>query len=383
MAGDSLIAADTIYPEVPLLHVSAEYLLWWTRGSNFPPLVTTDSPAAPEDARGALPPTGTGVVIYGGQQDDRLQSGARFNATYWLGCPRCWGLDAGFFFLGERSERFFASSDQFPVLARPFNNVFTGPDRQLVSTPGTQPGDFFQLRGSISVDAPSKLWGWDVAMRRCLFHEECWNLYLLAGYRYLDLEEGLDILEDITSLRAVPGTTLLDPGNRILVFDSFNTDNQFHGGQIGLHGEVRRGNFVFEGKAKVSIGCTRQEVVIAGGQRITRLDGTSQSFNGGLLALPSNIGEVSQTRFAVVPEVGVKVGYQVTENLRAFVGYDFLYWSSVLRPGDQIDTRLNPLLIPNFIIPPQPFQGPLVPAVPFRTTHYWAHGLSFGVELRF
>ena len=48
-----------------------------------------------------------------------------------------------------------------------------------------------------------------------------YNLDLLAGYRYLNLSEGLHITEDLVALRAVPaaGTGV---GDHIIVIDNFN-----------------------------------------------------------------------------------------------------------------------------------------------------------------
>ena len=48
-------------------------------------------------------------------------------------------------------------------------------------------------------------------------------------------------------------------------------------------------------------------------------------------------------KFAVVPEVGFNVGYQVTPHLKFFVGYSMLYWSRVLRAGDQVDPMIDVL----------------------------------------
>ena len=42
-----------------------------------------------------------------------------------------------------------------------------------------------------------------------------------------------------------------------------------------------------------------------------------------------------------MPHVQAKVGYNILDNVRATVGYDFLYWSSVARVGDQIDRQVN------------------------------------------
>jgi hypothetical protein len=80
--------------------------------------------------------------------------------------------------------------------------------------------------------------------------------------------------------------------------------------------------------------------------------------------------------------VGINVGYQLTEHLRAFVGYSFLYWTHVARPGDQIDRAVNPTQLPLSTTAPQ-LTGPARPAPVLRDTDFWAQGISFGVEFRY
>jgi hypothetical protein len=58
---------------------------------------------------------------------------------------------------------------------------------------------------------------------------------------------------------------------------------------------------------------------------------------GGLLALSSNSGNLSQTRFSVVPELALKADYQVTPQWRIIAGYDLLYWTEVQRAGGLIE----------------------------------------------
>jgi len=102
----------------------------------------------------------------------------------------------------------------------------------------------------------------------------------------------------------------------------------------------------------------------------------------GLLALATNSGRSSRNDFAIVPEISANLGLRITERLTLFGGYSFMYWSSVVRPGDQIDRRLNPNLIPTS----GTFGGPAIPAlpaVPFRTTDYWAQGMMWGLEFRY
>jgi hypothetical protein len=91
----------------------------------------------------------------------------------------------------------------------------------------------------------------------------------------------------------------------------------------------------------------------------------------------------------VVPELGVTVGYQLTDAMRLYAGYNLLFWSGVARPGQQIDTiedvRQMPVLIQKSInqtstsrpvVPPRP-------AVRFQETGFWAQGLNCGFELRY
>jgi len=102
----------------------------------------------------------------------------------------------------------------------------------------------------------------------------------------------------------------------------------------------------------------------------------------GFLASGSNSGHFTRDVFAVVPEVGINLGWQITTQLRASVGYTFLYWSSVVRPGDQVDVGLSGTQLPTdtrF----NPGAGPARPAVLLRGKDFWAQGINFGLEFRY
>jgi hypothetical protein len=113
------------------------------------------------------------------------------------------------------------------------------------------------------------------------------------------------------------------------------------------------------------------------------IDGAT-SFNGaapvpgGVLAVQSNIGHYRNSRFAVLPEVGVHAGYQLTPALRVFAGYTFVYLSDVVRAAEQIDLTINPNQLP-----PAVPGGPAQPAFQFQHTSFWAHGIQLGMELRY
>jgi Putative beta barrel porin-7 (BBP7) len=357
-------------------YVGGEYLLWWTKHDQVPPLLTTSNPGD----FGFLNQPSTGVIFGGPIEHRDPQSGGRFWAGLWLDQAHTTAIEVEGFFLGQRSDNFSTSSNTFPVLARPFQIAQTGTEfSELISLPGV-------FNGRVSIEAPTRLWGIDTNIRCPLC--PCvgcggQQIQLLAGFRYLDLKEGLTVMEDVQGLNTPAAGAIQNSTD--LVFDSFNTHNMFYGGQVGAETRWYLGRFSIDLLGKVALGVTHEEVTINGGQTVTNnTTGITTSVPGGLLALPgANIGTFSKDRFAVVPEIGLTLGYQVTNHIRASVGYNFLYWSSVVRPGDQIDRVLDPTKIPNFSPAPAGVTGPANPVRPMvtlRDTDYWAQGLTFGLE---
>jgi hypothetical protein len=128
----------------------------------------------------------------------------------------------------------------------------------------------------------------------------------------------------------------------------------------------------------VALGCTERVTTINGNTRITVPGQAPMNFSGGVLALDTNSGRYTDHVFSVVPELRMSIGYQVTERLRVFVGYNVLYWSNVTRAGDQVDLRVNP----NFL-PPVVGGDPRNPAFPNRSSGFWAQGINFGVSYNY
>lgn len=187
------------------------------------------------------------------------------------------------------------------------------------------------------------------------------------------VDESLNIWEDLVS-----NDPDLPADFRIL--DVFDTENDFHGGEFGMVYETQYNRWSLEMLAKVALGNSHQVVSIDGSTEIDYQDfDFTESFNSGILTQRTNIGTYSRDRFAVVPEVGATLGYQLTRRLRFTFGYSFIYWSRVARPGDQIDLVLNPNLFPR---EEEPFSGPLRPRFAWQDTGFWAQGMSFGLECR-
>ena len=123
---------------------------------------------------------------------------------------------------------------------------------------------------------------------------------------------------------------------------------------------------------------TNTTVDISGNTQIITPQGVPTNYPGGLLTQSSNIGRYTSNQFSVVPEIGVRAGVQVTEHLRAFASYNFIYWSNVGRAGDQFDTRVN-----TNQIAPASGGGPALPAFQLQRTAYWVQGVGVGLEFRY
>src|SRR5262249_34828373 len=120
---------------------SVDYLMAWLRGTTPPALVTT-SPAGTDRAlAGILGPSSTTVLLGGSATNDEVRSGIRVGLGGWLSADRTFGAEAGFMMLESEATLFSASSDQFPILARPYFDVRNfSPQAVLIAFPGLATG---------------------------------------------------------------------------------------------------------------------------------------------------------------------------------------------------------------------------------------------------
>lgn len=337
----------------------AEYLGWWTEGMHVPALVTTGPVDSP-----------TNVLLFG---NTSLNSDGRSGGRFTLGTrpDPCGygGVEVTYMMLGEETDGFTASSDNFAVLARPFFNVQTGAqDAHFVAMP-----DPTRLDGSVSVSATTGFQGVELLYRQAA-GRSCWSsIDFLLGYRWVQLEDDLVIRESTLVLSGAA------PNSTINLFDQFGTGNNFHGAELGV--DVRRQIFPcwsLELLGKLAIGNTHS-AARAGGSTTTRTAaGETSTDAGGLLALPTNIGTYERDSFASVAELGVTLRRRLTCRLEASLGYTLVYWSEVARAGDQIDLDVNPSQISSGAL-----VGAARPEFSFTTTDFWAQGLNVGLECSF
>lgn len=380
--------------------LSADYLMWWTKGMRIPPLVTTTTvdPPVLGSADGSLDQAGH-VILYGDEEILRgRRSGMRFQAGTWLDdCCRL-GFEADYYFLNEATERFSASSPGTvgsQVISRPFYDILRPGATAMMGIPGPigniqQVAFPDQLSGTITVTAQSDFQSAGTRMRYALCCETSGcqtahdgseyhfakRLDFLLGYRFARLNESLGILEELDE------TGFFVPPQQFQVRDSFRTQNDFHGAELGVRGEWTTGRLSLDLLGKLALGNVRQRVAINGSTDVTVVGMPPEpTAAGGLLALTTNIGSYEQNSFAVIPELGATLGLQLTKRLRGTIGYSFVYWSNVVRPGDQIDLDLNQTFIPRFNggVAGSGFQRP---GFNFRETDYWAQGLNVGLDYR-
>jgi len=405
-------------------YVRGEYLSWWFDGMDTPALVTQSDPID----GGVLPNPGipgdnpSTVILFGGEDVlDDPRSGGRLLFGVWLDEEGRQGLE--FDYLGFDTETLTfsaAGTDGNPTISRPFFDLF--PDDNGDGVIDSSPAEAAQqvssatLDGRVTVRIESDYESFGIRFRHNLCCcESCSvgcgggvgcgsrvgsgggtrRVDLLTGFRYARLDEGLGIREDLTvdagdAGQLPPGLVIPPDGTQFIVNDLFKTENEFIGAEIGFLWEIERQRLTLELLSKMAIGSTRQRALVAGSTAVIANPATVPAPDpsvGGLLAQSSNIGGYERDEFSVIPEVGFTLGYRFTPRLKLTAGYTLLYWTNVLRPGDQIDRGVNGTLIPSFDadgapVPPGPLAGPLRPAFEFENTNLWAQGISLGGEYR-
>ncbi|MEO6784582.1 MAG: BBP7 family outer membrane beta-barrel protein, partial [Chthoniobacteraceae bacterium] len=396
-------SAPPIWLPAPDTHFygGVEYLLWWVKDAPLSvPLVSTGGIAATHHGLLGTPAVNgaASTVLYGashspaqgGNDNQRFQgfSGMRLKLGYSLGDEHRFGIEASGFMLNRETAGYEASGDSSgnPVLGIPVYNsipytigtmtIRSGEDSLPFSLP-LDPARFRAngiVTGNAKVVNDLELWGAELTGVISLYRRPSWELSGLVGVRYLDLTESLNLT---TTIQGVSGPYT---GQYGVATDRFRTQNRFFGGLLGLRGTYSSGRLSADLAARVALGSSNQEQVIAGGFYARNFTGPYSSGTEGVFAQPANEGRTSNNRFSVVPDVQLKIGYAITPRLRATLGYDFMYWSSVQRPGDQINREIPKGQTFNQA---DPAVSTTSPSRLTKTTDFFAHGFSFGMDFRF
>lgn len=368
-------AAETLcsdYSGEPRTWVRAEYLHWWIKGNDLPPLVTTSPMGTPQAVAGVLSP-GTDVLFGDGPGDTGARPGVRAAIGHWFDDSKSFGVEAAWssVFGVAGGGGFFIASDGDPIVARPFFEVNLQQNAAEL-TAFTNPIGTVIAEGSIGVRTSSELQSASLLLRVRDREGTRGRLDLLGGYRFLRFQEGLVIDEQV--IARDPGG-LVPVGTTFQLTDRFSTENNFHGGEFGLATEFVHEFLSLQFLGKVALGNIRQEIHRSGDTVLTippPVNATSTTA-GGLLTQPTNIGTRVNNEFAVLPEFGINATVLLTERLTFTTGYSLLLLNHVARSGEQIDTVLNSTQIGgNALV------GPARPQPTFADSDFWAQGLQFG-----
>jgi hypothetical protein len=381
-------------PHVPnSCFVSTEYLLYFIKkGPSTFPLVTSGTPAA----LGQLGANGVTTLFGADNFDFNMASGMRVTAGKYFGDDQSFGVNFSGFVFEKRRQQFESASDRTgsPLLARPFINSETGVSTSLlVAAPGF-------IRGAVAAVAQNQMWGAEAnGLLNVLVPQgdQGMALQVLVGGKYFNLEEAL-LVGQLTQLlptqKAPFGGLTVDGATQIGVTDRIATKNIFAGANVGLQTTCCMGSkWYAQAGASTAFGVVHQtvdysgsssalipagSVVTTGGPTGIGSGGGAVTLPGGLFTGPNNIGSWTKDDFGWMGEANVRLGYHLTPHVTGFVGYDFLYLSNVVRPGDQIDPNANPGLLPTSATFGR-IGTSLDPRVVFKQTDFFATGFTFGV----
>jgi hypothetical protein len=340
------------------------------------PLVTQGS--ATDTHPGALGQPGT-TILFPDHADFGRFNGIRLGIGFYLDDADHWSLEWDGNYMIPNHVKLGVSSDAAgnPIIARPIFNVIDGLDRAFLdSAPGAAAGSAF-------VDARSEFLGSELNLAYHCCPSDHLRLGALAGFRFLRLREDLTIRDSLQPL----GSGFTFVGNPVAAgdiledVDSFRTVNRFYGLQLGGNAGWEGKRFFVNAYGKAALGVTDEEAHINGASALLTGGGPFVA-GGGILALPSNIGVYARPVLGFVPEGGLTVGVKVTPHLKLTVGYSFLFWNSVLRPGNQIDRGVNSNLVPTDALFGT-LAGPPRPAFHFSDENFWVQTLTFGLDLHF
>ncbi|MDA0657879.1 MAG: BBP7 family outer membrane beta-barrel protein [Planctomycetota bacterium] len=351
-----------------------EYLLLWDRGQDLPPLVTTnDDLNTLRENAGVLGNANTRTLFGDEGMDDNRHAG-RVTFGMWWDQAATVGIGFGYLGVGKSTVNLDANSSEFPILARPFfNAIDSSEDALLLGFPNAFSGD-------VSIRSTSELNAAEVFKRQCCFRGCNYRVDILVGYRYAQLQDSLRIEDSFEFLvqQNVPGGTPIPAGSTVQNFDQFDVDNTYHAGQLGAWAQKRNGNFSLDLIGKVAFGQMNFDVSTQGQTTSTQPNVAAVTVPGGLLVQQSNLGNFKDHAFAVMPEASANLGYQLSPFIDLTVGYTFLYWNRVVRPGDVVD-RVVDLRQQGGNLPDVQAR----PEIAFRDTGYWLQGMTFGVNFRF
>jgi hypothetical protein len=388
--------------------VSADYLLWRIRSPSLPPL-TTSVPigvvqiAQPIFVNGvaqkntpifSVPFTINNKPGLASQNSVDLgdHNGGRLTIGAWLDSERDFGVEASSFWLEKRTATFRATTTNV-------NNQFnldTGVQSQFfITTPGAL-GAAQQLASTADVVVPgqgrsdllgtlsSELWGGEVNFLCGGYCLGAVTFGGLIGIRYVNFEETF-LAGNSVVVTDIPGSTQgADLGVLPISFksvDYLRAKNNIVAPQIGLDFEARCYGFFFDARGKIAVGADFQSLNVFGVTSSSTPSGGTLTSLGGLLSGPSDQGTINKTRVMVLPEINLRLGYDLCSWMRIFAGYDALYMQHVIRTAQSVTFTNSTTQLQ--VAESSTQIGVRQAAINLRDLDVWVQGINFGLEFHY
>ncbi|WP_254510450.1 BBP7 family outer membrane beta-barrel protein [Anatilimnocola floriformis] len=341
----------------PLWWAKADLLLGWRKGRSYPPLVTTDPANEDSTTAGVLPDA---TILYDGDtKNTQMQAGLNLDFGTFLDDCQTIGFGGRYFFFGADDGNFSRNSGQNAVLAIPFFSMDLNANSALLLAHPDVGGEV--RSGSVAIRASNEIHGFDVYARLLYTRTATGRIDFITGWHTSSVNDNFQLRMQTDGNQA---------NNDVRLLDQFNTENQFNGLILGVLTEHQVCCLTLRGKARVSVGNMHQSVLINGSTSVNGVVDPNQP--GGLFTASSNIGNYSQDQFAAVTETGLSLGYYITPRTQLTVGYNLMYWSNIVRPGEQINTVVDDVNVP-----------PTSPTFQFHTTSFWVQSLTLGLNCEF
>jgi hypothetical protein len=362
----------TGYLREPRFWVSPEYVSYWQNAT----------PALPDmlDISTAAGTIGSQVynqqrVTYGNGNAVRLTLGG------WIDADEKYGVELSGFYTPKESETdSFTGSPGGSLLAAPLVDFATGTlhNAQLGGTTSTG------VQGVATFKSTTESYSGEgnllVHLADFSYHKQLdVDVSGLGGFRYFGLSD--EFQEGLS--RQIVGP---NPGGRanFSTNDDYQAQNNFYGANFGTHVRANYNGFFAELTPKLGLGLTDEAVDVSGSASTSVNGGAPGPVNpGGFLAIGNKLGTRSTDKFAVLPEVTLKLGYDIKNRVEFFVGYDLLYLSEVARANGQVPSQVDAATSPIEALGGVPGAVDNSPAPTVSSTSFFEQGVTAGVTAKF
>lgn len=356
-----------------------EYFGLMTKKSPYPdfPLVTKGDLGTAKG--GILGAPGTTVEFDRNGESFGVQHGFKLSAGGWITDDRGWGAELSGFLNPEVSEQRSVSMDFATRLTIPYYDGRFGEEQAFSYNP---------MRGitaaGITITNKQQFWGVSALALRQVHQGKNIGIDLKLGIRSQNLEDEFGFRQAMTTIVPKRFAELGAFPRTATATDSFKGRNNFVGASVGARIFFNYGRLRAEIQPQLAVGGNMQTVSIRGqSTAVDTITGAYHVRNQGFWALDTNIGEYQRARLGVIPEINLNIGVEILKNLEFKAGYSFMYWNDVVRGGDHVSRVINVDKTPIYGYGPLDPLNPALPTFRYRSTDFWAHGISVGFTVRF